>query len=190
MNSPLCRKLAAGESPEPGDVGAIRSAAGSEVHGFVYLTPEVCFSKNGFSKEMPYGLSSLNGVIEGYRKYATTPAGPAKTEYYRCVSFNDYVRAHGGQLPQAIRTIMGCLDRTERQIADVSVFGASADLGLLRTTLDVLQALTEQEEQTIELSQDSSARQADEVAHDLDLTHGILLQIKALRFQLQLIRGN
>jgi hypothetical protein len=55
MNSPLCRQLKPGEKKRPGDIGAIRTDD-KEFHGFMWVSDDIVFSKNGFDRNAPYAL--------------------------------------------------------------------------------------------------------------------------------------
>jgi hypothetical protein len=100
MKSPLCRALGGGELPRPGDIIAIRSQAGEEVHGFVYLTPELSFSKNYLTAMAPY---ALQGPEEVYQEFPVAPecrlpgnAAPGcafRSDYFRCTPLADYLPA-------------------------------------------------------------------------------------------------
>lgn len=88
--SPACRALAADEEPRPGDVIAIREASGEEVHGFVYLTPELSFSKNYLTAAAPYALQPPEAVYaefpvkESCRRPGAGPACARRSDYFRC----------------------------------------------------------------------------------------------------------
>ncbi len=100
MRSPLCRQLRAGELPRPGDIIALRDQAGEEVHGFVYLTGELAFSKNYLTAAAPYALQSPEEVykefpvLEECRKRGASAAGcPAYADYFRCSPLEDYLQS-------------------------------------------------------------------------------------------------
>jgi len=88
--SPACRALSAGEEPLPGDIIAIREASGEEVHGFVYLTPDLSFSKNYLTAAAPYLLQPPAAVyaefpVEEACRLPGAPAGCARrSDYFRC----------------------------------------------------------------------------------------------------------
>jgi hypothetical protein len=70
MNSQLCREKSANEEPEAGDVIAIRRATqygGDEMHSFVFVTPELSFSKNSPSQYDKATLMSTEKVYEKHR---------------------------------------------------------------------------------------------------------------------------
>lgn len=91
MGSAACRELEAGEAPLPGDIIAIRGSGGEEVHGFVYLTPELSFSKNYLTAAAPYELQSPEAVYAEFPvpsgcREPGAPAGacPVRSDYFRC----------------------------------------------------------------------------------------------------------
>ncbi|MEI8192180.1 MAG: hypothetical protein WCI75_20940, partial [candidate division NC10 bacterium] len=92
MASPLCRMLGPEETPVPGDIVAIRAGEGEEVHGFVYVTEELVFSKNQLTAASPYLLQDPELVFAefpvpaGCRKVSGAPSAdcPAYANYFRC----------------------------------------------------------------------------------------------------------
>lgn len=106
MKSPLCRVLRAGETPQPGDIIAIRDQAEQELHAFINLTEGLSFSKNNFMAAAPFALQNPEAV---YREYPV-PAGcrqpghpascPIHTDFFRCITAEDY-RPLSGPPPTA-----------------------------------------------------------------------------------------
>ena len=97
MKSPLCRALREGEAPRPGDIIAIRDQAGEEVHGFVYLTEELSFSKNYLTAAAPFALQSPEAVYQEFPVAAecrapgtSAPGCAARSDYFRCSTLGDY----------------------------------------------------------------------------------------------------
>jgi hypothetical protein len=66
MTSPLCQERKPDESPAPGDIIAIRDDTGGEVHGFIYLTGDLAYSKNGYAQGTRYELQSPKKVFDVY----------------------------------------------------------------------------------------------------------------------------
>lgn len=62
MSSPLCRRLGINESPQFGDIGAIRRRWGIEHHGFVYLNEDLVYTKNNSSIDSRYKLMGLKSM--------------------------------------------------------------------------------------------------------------------------------
>ena len=103
MRSPLCRALRAGETPRPGDIIAVRDRAGEEVHGFVYLTEELAFSKNYLTAAAPYALQSPEEVYKEFpvpaecrKPGASAPGCPAYADHFRCSPREDYLQSAPG----------------------------------------------------------------------------------------------
>lgn len=104
MRPPLCRELLNGEERKPGDVGAIREIKKNgtlEMHGFIYLSDTLAFSKNEFKKEVPYRLMELNQVYADFKVPTDSQCRQNQIDleskcgqavaYFRCQSFSDYL---------------------------------------------------------------------------------------------------
>ena len=81
MNSPLCTERNNNESPVPGDVIAIR-ANNEEYHGFIYLTDEISFSKNGSYNGNPYAVMPTKYVFDAYGVDKNCQRTQEGDEYY------------------------------------------------------------------------------------------------------------
>jgi hypothetical protein len=69
LQSPYCREKSQGEPLEAGDIIAIREQAHGqwqEYHAFVYLTPELSYSKNGLARENAHQFQSYQKVLRIY----------------------------------------------------------------------------------------------------------------------------
>ncbi len=101
MDSPYCRQLGIRETPRPGDIVAMRTSArkGSragappeEMHGMVFLSPELVFSKNTSSKNDPYHMQRAPLVYQTFHfvsEQCEFVEGTPETcstwaNYYRC----------------------------------------------------------------------------------------------------------
>lgn len=101
MNSPLCREREAQEQVGPGDVVAIRNRLGKEIHGFVHLTPELAYSKNGFAHKAPYKLMPPENVFKVYGVPANCQRIPPTRKlpllcdryarYFKCESMEEFL---------------------------------------------------------------------------------------------------
>lgn len=100
LNSPLCREKKLDEPAAPGDIIAIVTKAGHQHHGFVYVSENLSFSKNGVENENPYSLQDPKSV---FSKYSVTPKCERvgskgscgnHAKYYSCMSMEDYRKAH------------------------------------------------------------------------------------------------
>lgn len=99
MNSPLCRERGASEPLAPGDLALIRSWKDGDLHGYVHVTNNLAFSKNGFDGGNPYYLQSpialhdYNKVPENCRKRGGTPKEcSAWVNYFTCKTMDEYLK--------------------------------------------------------------------------------------------------
>lgn len=97
MKSPLCRERRPNEKISPGDVVAIRDEKKDEYHGFVYISDNLGWSKNGFSNNSAYGIQDLKGVFDVYgvtkncqRKYGMDTKCEKFANIYKCESWDKY----------------------------------------------------------------------------------------------------
>lgn len=118
MRPPLCRNLKNGEKIEPGDVGAIRGVfegMKEESHGFIYLSKELSYSKNGFNKKSAYEVQSLEKVLTTYgvpddpkcrqNKLDTHSDCGNAVSYFRCTSFEDFLKKNSSLKSPSISSI-------------------------------------------------------------------------------------
>lgn len=99
-NSHLCEILKADETLKPGDIGRIGHSMFS-AHSFVHLTDDQILSKNGEAIS-EYNLFSIEYVLTAYgvsnsknckeAKFRKCPSCPDGAEYYRCKSFEQYLK--------------------------------------------------------------------------------------------------
>lgn len=114
MNSPYCRELAASEKSLPGDIIAIRAQKPNqppdfeEIHGMIYLSDSLVFSKNTSSRMSPFGIQRANLVYQNFQIASAKCAkvhGPSQECYrwanhYRCTSADTARRAFEKMNPQ------------------------------------------------------------------------------------------
>lgn len=153
MRPPLCTQLKDGESKMPGDVGVIREISGGEVldsHGFVYISDQIAYSRNGFY-DVPYSLDPLDAVLRAYKVPAreecrkneiNLDAGcPSAVSYFRCISMGQYLKEHPGvpaKLLDSLRNVSafeGCL---ESAVMEGEVLTESAKKGMRDTAKALL----------------------------------------------------
>lgn len=97
MTSPLCKEVPDNETPQPGDIAAIRDSNLNEVHASVFVTEELFFSKNSLTTQDSYQLQSSQGIFLifpvqfmcRHRNGNPLDCG-TYVNYYRCSSFADY----------------------------------------------------------------------------------------------------
>lgn len=99
MNSPLCRERGGDEPLAPGDLALIRSWKDGDLHGYVHVTNNLAFSKNGFDSGNPYYLQSPialhdhNKIPEQCRKRSGTPKEcPIWVNYFSCKTMDEYLK--------------------------------------------------------------------------------------------------
>lgn len=121
LQPPLCRRIGSEEQKKSGDVGAIRyTKAGlpgesKEIHGFIYISEDLAFSKDGFSADTPYSLTPLESVLSlkhmDVPKECRVDQPPAQckrqVDYYRCISFSEYL----DQTPNVPKQILEAFDK-------------------------------------------------------------------------------
>jgi hypothetical protein len=93
MSSSQCRELGAREDSEPGDVLAIRDQNDDEVHGFIFVSDLLVFSKNDLSTASPIALQDTEKVYKIFpvskecRQHygGASPSCPIYTNRFRCL---------------------------------------------------------------------------------------------------------
>lgn len=126
MNSPLCRAVKAREKLAPGDVIAIRYH-GEEEHGFVYLSEEMSFSKNGYTTDSSYELQSPRDVFNLYEvptdcRRADPNSSvdrfrcPRQANYFRCQSLGSYLKTYP-QLAKKYRCMTEQFSKLEAKVS-------------------------------------------------------------------------
>ncbi len=108
LQSPLCTQLKKDESIQPGDIGLIKNGIGY-IHGFIYGTKNIAYTKNGVSKESPYQLQPINEVFDLYHVGIKTSENNESECYkstepecqdiieskvFRCKSFKDFAKSN------------------------------------------------------------------------------------------------
>lgn len=131
MHSPLCRERKPNEASAPGDIIAIRDWEQGEVHGFVHLSDNLSFSKNGFSKESPYSIQDPNVVFDIYevpkncrRKTGKDRSCKVYANYYTCKSMEDYLKEKPLRDKEARKALID-LDELECQISVAVISGSN-----------------------------------------------------------------
>jgi hypothetical protein len=181
MASPLCRPLHAAEAPRPGDIAAIRDEKGAEVHGFVYVSDELAFSKNYLTAASPYALQSPADVFGEYpvpalcRTSGGSAGCPAYIDLFRCSTREEYVRGSGLALEEDYLRAEKTVAEQEKAVAEL-VFGwqsgpefrGRAD-GLLRSSAQTLTSLRERTRGRSGLLWNALGLRIDSLLHQLTL---------------------
>lgn len=135
LNSPLCKEREKDEKSSPGDVIAIRDFQSGEVHGFIHLTDDLAFSKNGYDKNNSYSLQSPDFVFSTYnvpkdcRKIFSIPDQgicSSWANYYSCTSLNDYLKNHPIKDP-ATKETWEAINDLDCTISSVAMHGGLSD---------------------------------------------------------------
>lgn len=181
LASPLCRRLGAGEAPRPGDIVAIRDQAGQEVHGFVYLSPELAFSKNLVSPAEPYALQSPEAVYavfpvpDGCRAPGSLAGCPARSDHFRCSTRADHARASGETLSAEYLHAEAEVSEAERTVSGLAfswrpdpAFRGGADR-VLSAAREALLPVRELARRRSGLAWSALALRIDAVLHQIEL---------------------
>jgi hypothetical protein len=164
MNSPLCRPLQNDEKKIPGDIGAIRElhpmkTGIRETHGFIYISDEITYSKNGYSYNDPYVLQSLEAVFKEFdvprskecRLNQSSPSKncPQAASYFRCMSMEEYLEKTPESLMElkdasdGIGEFEKCLEQSKMTNNPIN----QRTVDNLQNTLDVLQNYLKKEKE-------------------------------------------
>jgi hypothetical protein len=135
LNSRFCRELADNEKSLPGDIVEIRalqadsSSGFEEIHGMIYLTDQMVFSKNTSSRMSPYGIQRAGLVYQTFRvelncqKVSGSPQGcPRWANHYRCKSSEVRRNSFARENPQ-FAEISKQLDKIESEISQYVMTG-------------------------------------------------------------------
>lgn len=150
MNSPLCKEKKDHEPLRPGDVIAIRSSEHLEVHGFIHLSENLSFSKNGFDKSMPYSLQDPNVVFDIYdvpkecrRKYGEATGCRNYANYYSCISMDEYLKKNPIK-DNLTKQSYNQLHEIECGLSEAVLNGKSGRelKRLMQTTLEVIRSMS------------------------------------------------
>lgn len=141
MRPPLCQVIAANEKPKAGDIGAIRTAEHSklksELHGFIYISDKVAYSKNGLSRQAPYALQSLDHV---YKEYGV-PQDGTSVDFFRCISFKEYLEKNN-HIPAEIIKNFNLLSQYERCLERQTLARQTLPRSFQKNLTDVAMVLT------------------------------------------------
>lgn len=154
MSSPLCKERGADEAPAPGDIIAIRNFNGDEVHGFVNLTEELSYSKNGFRKGTKYQLAKPAEIYETfgvakacekvYKKPANTDECPFYANVFKCDSMDEYLKKNPTK-NSSLKETWKSLDAMDCELSKMTFRDTfTADqASTLKTSVEVIQGLAE-----------------------------------------------
>jgi hypothetical protein len=130
LSSPLCRELGAQEEPSPGDIVEIRQGNRTEIHGFIYLTPELALSKNGNKASSPYYLQTPEEVFGVYsvpeacrRVQGVRAECSVYANYFTCEPYSKYVSQVRPPVTTDYTTLQTRIDSLESQVSELALHG-------------------------------------------------------------------
>jgi len=98
MDSPFCQALKDDQALIAGDVVAVREAESEttteEIHGFIYLTNQLSFSKNGYAQTSPFALQALENVFQVYGVDQKPICRRTSKIENQCYRYANYYRCH------------------------------------------------------------------------------------------------
>lgn len=186
MKSPLCKEKQKDEPLLPGDIVAIRDELDDEVHGFIHISENLSYSKNGMSKQSPYSLQSPDKVYELYgvkkdcRNLISNKISYNCKNYskiYTCSSMEDYLKAH----PIKDKASKKTWDALEALDCDISVmtFSKSPQTELKSLMMESVRAI---------IVDASSELQGDLTSEERFIWKGISQKAKSVFSQLESIK--
>lgn len=154
MSSPLCREKNTGEPLSPGDVVAIRNGDDGEVHGFIHLSDNLSFSKNGYDRSMAYSLQDPDFVFDTYevpkecrRKVGEPEECHIWANYFTCQSMDDYLEKHPIK-DKNLKTMIKQINEIECNISEMAFDGSLSEVKMLQEM--VIEAVKELARGTLE----------------------------------------
>jgi hypothetical protein len=130
LNSPLCRELDEQEIPSPGDIIEIRNSNQREIHGFIYLTPTMGFSKDGMRSGSPYFLQTQEEIYDIYqvpdtcRRAHGFKAGCAfYANYYTCQTYSKYTTSLTPMASSNFIAVQKQIDNLEQEVSELALHG-------------------------------------------------------------------
>jgi hypothetical protein len=185
MHPPFCRPLGLGEPYQPGDIVNIRAnyvtGEDEEYHAFIWISDQICFSKNGLRHDAPMQLQSLSDVLTRYhvgqspicRNGEGRGRGecPLYVEYFRCTGDGN----PDGPVTPALHVAWDDMRRLECAVSD-RAFGSTG--GVSRTSLHELL-----DEVSLAVGTHVGSAPESEGVY----WRAALLRLKSLRFQLRLL---
>ncbi|MBF0315212.1 MAG: hypothetical protein HQK50_01230 [Oligoflexia bacterium] len=150
LNSPLCKRLSLKEKLQPGDILEIRSQykerGSKEVHSFTYISDDLVYTKNGYSKRQSYVLESLDNVLSLYQVDKDCFSGKVTktscSEYvdrFRCEGLENYLQKQPQTLSPEVQMACTNLDHLECTIGTQALCRSStaADTSALLDAIDI-----------------------------------------------------
>lgn len=192
MRPPLCRELKNNQKRLPGDVGAIRGIfdgqVDEEIHGFLYISEDLAYSKNGFKNDAPFEIQPLTKMFDLYevskgdecRQNSINFNSKCKNvvSYFRCDSMESYLKRQN-KIPHEIRKALKSLNQYEQCMQKNLLVGGVLEDSSIATLVDTTNALIKFME--TEKSQTNESNEGQDF-----LLGSIYLRINAIAQQLSL----
>lgn len=111
MQAPYCHFVGKEEKLQPGDIGAFRKD-GEEVHGFIYISDNTVYSKNGEFKSQPYELQHMRNLTNSsvYNK-------DTNIEYFRCKSMEEVLKENEASISEVVKNSIELFNVIECRIS-------------------------------------------------------------------------
>ncbi|QDK42026.1 hypothetical protein DOM21_11325 [Bacteriovorax stolpii] len=147
LKSPLCREKKSNEPLVPGDIIAILDKSSRQHHGFVYISENLSFSKNGFESDNPYSLQDPKKVFAKYQvkpkceRVDSKGACANHAKYYSCMSMEEYRsknKSTDKKLHETIKAIGHIECELSKSLFEEGSFGVD---NFISTNLEILNNL-------------------------------------------------
>lgn len=143
INSPLCQRVHNKNLLRAGDIG-VYSSKNSKTdatvfnHGFIYISDKLVLSKNDQSVRAPYSVQETQAM---YNQQYEDPN--FFTEYYRCMSFDEFIANKGQEISKDILDLNKTIDEFECNFSNL-FFNRSLSKMAMKNMIDtyaILQSL-------------------------------------------------
>jgi len=153
MQPPLCSQLSSDEIKIPGDIGLIRFSNKDEVHAFIHISDKLVYSKNGVDTDSPFSIQKaenvnnkyINNNIKTCQEIQKKKPSPRKceidTEYYRCISMEEYLSNNSDHNIENLKNDLLELNKTECQLSSAVSKNNTFNSEQKKNILDTVQAL-------------------------------------------------
>jgi hypothetical protein len=132
LDTPMCQMRTGRQIPKPGDVLAVRGSHGDEVHGIVYITPEIVFSKNGYNRRSApdlqaagdvfgvYGVQDACKLVNGKPATGSACASKSYTNVYACQTLGQFIKQNPeyqvARQPKQVRALLRKVAHHEKSV--------------------------------------------------------------------------
>ena len=144
LTSPLCKKVPLDEPLRPGDIGAIRTKyypaplgknyhpTSPNVHGYIHISDNLIFSKDGTRDDAPVTIEDVNAILgAGWtipdtsrcRRTNDSPEDSCEhwITYYRCESLETFIQGHISTVTPESLDLLQRTTRSEDEISDAKL---------------------------------------------------------------------